>query len=170
MIKKLLAALLVAAAAPVAFADEPQTGRADTAATKDIVETAVGAGKFTKLVAAVKAADLVDTLKGPGPFTVFAPTDEAFAALGDDKLKAVLADKEMLTKILMAHVVKDKSVMAKDVVAMDGKEVNGVMIKVDGEKVVLSTGKSKANVVKTDIKCKNGVIHVIDAVLVPDVK
>ena len=142
----------------------------DAKADKDIVETAVAAKGFTKLVAAVKAADLVDALKGTGPFTVFAPTDKAFDALGEDTLKAVLADKEKLTAILMAHVVKDKSVMAKDVVGMAGQKVNGYEIKVDGDKVSLVKGSQTVNVVKTDIKCKNGVIHVIDGVLMPEAK
>ena len=139
-------------------------------AEKDIVDTAVGAKSFTKLVAAVKAADLVDTLKGAGPFTVFAPTDKAFEALGEETLTKVLADKELLTKILMVHVVKDKAVMASDVVAMAGKEVNGYTVKVDGDKVTLVKGDKVINVVKTDIKCKNGVIHVIDGVLMPSAK
>ena len=142
---------------------------ADDKAEKDIVDTAVGA-KFTKLVAAVKAADLVDTLKGAGPFTVFAPTDKAFEALGEETLTKVLADKETLTKILMLHVVKDKAVMAADVVAMKGKEVNGYTVTVEGEKVTLVKGTQVVNVVKTDIKCKNGVIHVIDGVLMPAAK
>ena len=132
---------------------------------KDIVDTAVAA-KFETLVAAVKAADLVETLKGKGPFTVFAPTDEAFKKLGDEKIKAVLADKELLKKILLAHVVVEKSVMAADVVKMDGKKVNGFEIKVDGDKVTLGGAK----VTKTDIKCSNGVIHVIDTVLIPETK
>ena len=131
------------------------------------MDTAVGAKTFTKLVAAVKAADLVDTLKGAGPFTVFAPTDKAFEALGEETLTKVLGDKELLTKILMVHVVKDKAVMAADVVAMAGKEVNGYTVKVDGDKVTLVKGDKVVNVVKTDIKCKNGVVHVIDAVLMP---
>jgi uncharacterized surface protein with fasciclin (FAS1) repeats len=139
----------------------------DAKPTKDIVETAVGTKGFSKLVAAVKAADLVDTLKGEGPFTVFAPTDKAFDALGEETLKKVLADKETLTKILMVHVVKGKSVLAADVVKLDGKEVNGHTVKVDGEKVFLVQGDKKIQVVKTDVKCKNGVIHVIDAVMMP---
>ena len=164
MIKKLLASMLVAAIAPLAFVS---TARA---ADKTIVETAAANPDFSTLVKAVKAAGLADTLSGPGPFTVFAPTNEAFAKIPADKLNAVLADKELLTKILMAHVVKDKAVMASDVMAMDGKEVNGFKIKVDDGKVCLMNDKCKAMVTKTDIKCSNGIIHVIDTVLMPDSK
>ena len=161
--KKLLsAAFAMALVAPI-FAD-------DAKAEKDIVETAIEAKGFTKLVAAVKAAELVDTLKGAGPFTVFAPTDKAFEALGEETLTKVLADKPLLTKILMVHVVKDKAVMAADVIKLDGKEVNGYTVKVDGEKVTLVKGDTTVKVVKTDIKCKNGVIHVIDTVLMPAAK
>ena len=156
MIQKILASLFVAAFATTV-----------SAADKNIVETAVGNKQFSTLVTALKKADLVDTLGGTGPFTVFAPTNKAFAKIPADKLNAILADKELLTKILMAHVVKDKAVMAADVVAMDGKEVNGFMIKVDDGKVCLANDKCKAMVTKTDIKCSNGVIHVIDSVLIP---
>jgi len=159
MFKKLFSVAVALALVAPAFAD-------DKAAEKDIVDTAVGAKTFTKLVAAVKAAELVETLKGEGPFTVFAPTDKAFEALGDEKLGKVLADKELLTKILMVHVVKGK-VMAADVVGLAGKEVNGYTVKVEGGKVSLVKGEQTVNVVTTDIKCKNGVIHVIDAVLMP---
>ena len=159
MIQKMLAGLFVAAFATTV-----------SAADKTIVETAAGNKDFSTLVTAVKKAGLADTLSGPGPFTVFAPTNKAFEKVPADKLDAILADKELLTKILMAHVVKDKAVMASDVVAMDGKEVNGFTIKVDDGKVCLSNDKCKAMVTKTDIKCSNGVIHVIDSVLVPDSK
>ena len=134
----------------------------ETKATKDIVDTAVAAGSFKTLVTALKAADLVETLKGKGPFTVFAPTDAAFAKIPEDTLKAVLADKKALTKILMAHVVAGKSVMAADVVKMSGEKVNGFEI---GTKNGVTLGMAK--VVKTDIACSNGVIHVIDTVLMP---
>ncbi len=142
--------------------------RADDKPAKDIVDTAIEAKKFETLVTALKAADLVDTLRGAGPFTVFAPTDEAFKKLGDETIKKVLADKELLKKILMVHVVKDKSLMASDVVKLDGEKVNGFTIKVTDGKVTLSNEKSKVTVTKTDIKCKNGVIHVIDAVMIPE--
>jgi uncharacterized surface protein with fasciclin (FAS1) repeats len=131
----------------------------------DIVDTAVAAGAFSTLVKAVRAAGLVETLKGTGPFTVFAPTDEAFAKLPAGTLDAVLADKAKLAAILTYHVVPGK-VMAADVVKLtSAKTVNGqtVKIAVDGGKVMVDG----ANVVKTDIAASNGVIHVIDAVLLP---
>jgi uncharacterized surface protein with fasciclin (FAS1) repeats len=132
---------------------------------KDIVDTAVAAGSFNTLVTAVKAADLVDTLKSPGPFTVFAPTDEAFAKLPEGTLDALLKDKEKLAAILTYHVVPGK-VMAADVVKLTSAKTAGgpaLAIKVQGETVMVDNAK----VVKTDIKCSNGVIHVIDAVVIP---
>ena len=134
---------------------------------KDIVDTAVAAGSFGTLVAAVKAAGLVDTLKGEGPFTVFAPTDEAFAQLPAGTVEDLVKpeNKEKLTAILTYHVVAGK-VKAADVVKLSSaKTVNGkeVKITVDGDKVKVDG----ANVVKTDIVTKNGVIHVIDAVILP---
>ena len=130
----------------------------------DIVDTAVAAGNFKTLVTAVKAAGLVDTLKGPGPFTVFAPTDEAFAKIPKDKLDALLKDKAALTKVLTYHVVAGK-VMAADVKAGPVKTVEGasLMVSVSGGKVKVDN----ANVIKTDIVTDNGVIHVIDAVIMP---
>ncbi|MFK7964664.1 MAG: fasciclin domain-containing protein [Burkholderiaceae bacterium] len=130
---------------------------------ENIVEVASGAGSFNTLVTAVKAAGLVDTLSGKGPFTVFAPTDEAFAAIPKDQLDALLADKEALQKVLTYHVVSGK-VMAADVKAGEVPTVQGQSIKVStdgGVKV------DAANVVKTDITASNGVIHVIDAVILP---
>jgi uncharacterized surface protein with fasciclin (FAS1) repeats len=137
---------------------------ADTAA-KDIVDTAVSAGSFQTLVKAVQAADLASTLKSPGPFTVFAPTDEAFAALPKEKLEALLKDKQALTAVLTYHVVPGK-VMAADVVKVSSAKT------VQGQPLAISTqGKevrvNNARVVKTDILCSNGVIHVIDAVVLP---
>ena len=134
---------------------------------KDIVDTAVAAGSFNTLVAAVKAAGLVETLKGDGPFTVFAPTDEAFAKLPAGTVEALLKDKAKLTRILTYHVVSG-NVMAKDVVKLNGKsaktvEGSSVSITVKGGKVMVDN----ANVVKTDIACSNGVIHVIDTVIIP---
>lgn len=132
---------------------------------KDIVDTAVGADQFKTLVAAVKAADLVDTLKGKGPFTVFAPTDDAFAKIPKDKLQALLKDKKALTSVLTYHVVSGKF-MAADVVNLDSaKTVQGQSVT-----IVAKDGKvtiNGANVIKTDIVCGNGVIHVIDAVILP---
>ena len=137
------------------------------AADKDIVDTAVEAGQFQTLAAALEAADLVSTLKGTGPFTVFAPTDAAFAKLPagtvDDLLKP--ENKDKLTAILTYHVVPGK-VMAADVAGIDeAKTVNGKMIdvQVDGSAVKVN----EAAVTATDIVASNGVIHVIDAVILP---
>jgi len=130
----------------------------------DIVDVAVGAGSFETLVTAVKAAGLVDTLRGEGPFTVFAPTDEAFAKLPKDQLSALLADKEALTAVLSYHVVPGK-VMAADVIGLDSAtSVQGSNITIDTSDGVKVDG---ANVVMTDIEATNGVIHVIDAVIIP---
>lgn len=137
------------------------------AAEKDIVTTAVEAGSFKTLAAAVTAAGLVETLQGPGPFTVFAPTDEAFAALPAGTVETLLKpeNKQKLVAILTYHVVAGK-VMASDVVKLDAaKTVNGqrVAIKVaDG-----TVSVAGAKVLKTDIACSNGVIHVIDRVILP---
>ena len=137
---------------------------------KTIVEVAVGSDDFQTLVAAVKAADLVDTLSGKGPFTVFAPTDEAFGKLPKGTLEDLLKpeNKKKLAGILTSHVVAGK-VMAADVVKLKNADtVQGqkVRIRVKDGKVMIN----RANVVKTDIACKNGVIHVIDAVLLPPQK
>lgn len=133
----------------------------------DIIDTAVAAGSFKTLAAAVTAAGLVPTLKGAGPFTVFAPTDEAFAKLPAGTVESLLKDIPKLTAILTYHVVAGK-VMAADVVKMDGKTaatVNGASLKVSTTGGVKLNGT--VNVVKTDIECTNGVIHVIDSVLLP---
>lgn len=134
---------------------------------KDIVDTAVGAGSFNTLVAAVQAADLVDTLKSEGPFTVFAPTDDAFAKLPPGTVEDLLKpeNKDKLKAILTYHVVSGKF-MAKDVVTMKMAEtVNGqsFMINMDADTVMVDNAK----VVQTDIECSNGVIHVIDTVILP---
>ncbi|NCV26390.1 MAG: fasciclin domain-containing protein [Betaproteobacteria bacterium] len=134
-----------------------------TAQAQDIVDVAVGAGSFNTLVTAVKAAGLVDTLKGAGPFTVFAPTDEAFAKVPKETLDALLADKDKLTAVLTYHVVPGL-VMSKDVSAGKVKTVQG------SELTITTDGGVKvddANVVKADIVTTNGVIHVIDAVVLP---
>lgn len=130
----------------------------------NIVETAIGAGSFTTLVAAVQAAGLVDTLSGPGPFTVFAPTDEAFAALPAGTVEALLADIPQLTKILTYHVVAGK-VMAADVAKLTtATSVQGGELTFDTSSGVKVNG---ANIVQADIEADNGVIHVIDAVILP---
>ena len=131
---------------------------------KNIVDTAVEAGIFNTMVTAVKKAGLVETLSGEGPFTVFAPTDEAFAKIPQDTLNAVLANKDKLTAILTYHVVAGK-VMAKDVMGLsEAKTLQGGKVTIDtasGVKI------NDAKVIKTDIECTNGVIHVIDTVLMP---
>ncbi len=134
---------------------------------KDIVDTAIGAGSFNTLVAAVSAAGLVDTLKGPGPFTVFAPTDEAFAALPAGTVESLLepANRDQLVAILTYHVVPAK-VMAADVAGqtVTAKTVNGAKLTVDGRKGVMI---NDAEVVQADIMASNGVIHVVDKVILP---
>mgnify|MGYP005849355919 CR=1 FL=1 len=135
------------------------------AATPDIVDIAVNDGRFTTLVTALQAANLVDTLKGEGPFTVFAPTDEAFAALPAGTLEGLLADIPALTDVLTYHVVPGK-VMAADVVnlaAADTVQSEPISISVDGATVKVN----QANIIITDIEASNGVIHVIDAVILP---
>lgn len=133
----------------------------------DIVDTAIAAGSFTTLVAAVQAAGLVETLKGPGPFTVFAPTDDAFKALPAGTVESLIepSNKEKLVKILTLHVLPAK-VMAADVTGqkMSPKSVSGDELHVDGTNGVTVSG---AKVVKADIACSNGVIHVIDKVILP---
>jgi uncharacterized surface protein with fasciclin (FAS1) repeats len=133
------------------------------AQAQDIVDVAVKAGSFKTLVAAVQAAGLVDTLKGAGPFTVFAPTDEAFAKIPKATLDALLADKAALTKVLTYHVVPGK-VMAADVKAGKVKTVNGqeLTVKTEGGVMVDS-----AKVTAVDVAATNGVIHVIDSVVLP---
>jgi len=133
----------------------------------DIIDTAVAAGSFKTLAAALTAANLVDTLKGVGPFTVFAPTDEAFAKLPAGTVESLLTDIPKLAAILTYHVVAGK-VMAADVMTMDGqsaKTVNGATLAISTNDGVKLNGNS--TVVKTDIACTNGVIHVIDTVLIP---
>lgn len=132
---------------------------------KDIVDTAVAAGSFNTLATALTKAGLVDTLKGEGPFTVFAPTDEAFAKIPADQLDAILADKETLVSILTYHVVPGK-VLAADVINLTSAKT------VQGSEASISTENGvkidNANVVQTDIETSNGVIHVIDTVILPN--
>ncbi|HMO51333.1 MAG TPA: fasciclin domain-containing protein [Kiritimatiellia bacterium] len=136
-------------------------------ASMDIVDTAVAAGSFGTLVAAVQAADLVDTLKGEGPFTVFAPTDEAFAKLPEGTVENLLKpeNKAQLQAVLTYHVVAGK-VMAADVVNLTSAET------VQGQSITITVGEEgvtvdNAKVIKTDIETSNGVIHVIDSVILP---
>jgi uncharacterized surface protein with fasciclin (FAS1) repeats len=135
---------------------------------QDIVETAVAAGSFNTLATALQAADLIGTLKSPGPFTVFAPTDSAFAKLPPGTVEDLLKpqNKQKLTSILTYHVVPGR-VMAADVVNLNSaKTVNGqsLTIRSDMDGVMVDN----ARVIQTDIKCSNGVIHVIDAVVLPN--
>jgi uncharacterized surface protein with fasciclin (FAS1) repeats len=136
-----------------------------TQADKDIVDTAKEAGSFTTLLTAAAKAELVDTLKSDGPFTLFAPTDEAFARVPKETLDALLKDKAKLKEVLLYHVVEG-NVMAADVVKLDStKTVQGqlIAIQAQGGKVMIN----KATVTKADIKTSNGVIHVIDTILLP---
>jgi uncharacterized surface protein with fasciclin (FAS1) repeats len=131
----------------------------------DIVDVAQSAGSFNTLVAAIQAADLVEVLKSDGPFTVFAPTDDAFAKLPDGTLDSLLADKAALTNVLTYHVVPGK-VLAADVAGLtSAKSVQGQDIKIDTSSGVRV---DQANVIKTDIIASNGVIHVIDSVILPN--
>ena len=140
----------------------------DDMAKGDIVEVATKAGQFNTLTTALTEAGLVDTLKGDGPFTVFAPTDEAFDKLPEGALDGLLQDKEQLKKVLLGHVVKGKAVKASQVTQMDGQSVetaagNSVQISVKDGEVMLGDAK----VVKTDVAASNGVIHAIDTVIMP---
>ena len=170
--KKFLVAMTATAAIaggiPLAIAGSGAYNTSATAAPMaqaDIVDTAVAAGQFKTLAKALTEAGLIDTLKGPGPYTVFAPTDAAFAKIPADQLNALLADKAKLTKVLTYHVVPG-TVMAKDVKSGMVKTVEGQALTID----VSSTGVKvdDAKVIKTDIIAKNGVIHVIDTVVVPN--
>lgn len=162
----MVAALAAVFTAPAIASAQANTTK-DKKPMKNIVQVAVEAGSFNTLVAAVKAAGLVETLSGPGPFTVFAPTDAAFAKLPAGTIDALLADKEKLTSILTYHVVSGK-VMAADIIKSNGatpKTVNGLPldIAVRGGKVYVNG----VNVVTADVQASNGVIHIIDAVLLP---
>jgi uncharacterized surface protein with fasciclin (FAS1) repeats len=161
---RILALTLITASLAAFNAAQAQSS---AASQKDIVAVASSAGSFNTLVAAVKAAGLVETLQGPGPFTVFAPTDEAFAKLPKGTVEDLLKpeNKEKLVAILTYHVVAGK-VMAADVKTMKAKTVNGKELDVkvaDGAVTV-----DKAKVVKTDVAASNGVIHVIDTVVLPN--
>lgn len=132
---------------------------------KNIVETAIAAGSFGTLVEAVKAAGLAETLSGPGPFTVFAPTDDAFSKLPAGTVEKLLADKEKLIAVLTYHVVSGKH-MASEIAAKSSMpSLQGGELNVDtSDGVMIGSGK----VTQTDIECANGVIHVIDTVLIPN--
>jgi uncharacterized surface protein with fasciclin (FAS1) repeats len=161
--KLLFSALCTAALC--GFALTASAGDMAKAKSADIVDTAVAAGDFKTLAKALQVAGLVDTLKGPGPFTVFAPTDEAFAKLPAGTLDALLKDKAKLTQVLTYHVVAGK-VTATDVVKLtSAKTVQGQSLPIDaGMGVKVGTAK----VIKADVMASNGVIHVIDSVLIPN--
>ena len=150
----------------IAFSSTVHAGSSAAKATQDIVGVASSAGTFNTLVAAVKAAGLVETLQGAGPFTVFAPTDEAFAKLPAGTVESLLKpeNKEKLASILTYHVIPGK-VMASDVKTMQAATVNGqkLAIEANGNGVTVNGAK----VLKTDIPATNGVIHVIDTVVLP---
>jgi uncharacterized surface protein with fasciclin (FAS1) repeats len=155
------------------LANDMPAAPGDDVATADIVDTAVAAGDFSTLVTAVQAAGLEETLRGPGPFTVFAPTDAAFEALPEGTLDSLLQDPTgQLADILTYHVLADE-VQASDVVMLDGQEVatvNGASftVNVDGDAVTLTDAAGNdVAVTATDVMASNGVIHVIDAVLMP---
>jgi uncharacterized surface protein with fasciclin (FAS1) repeats len=156
-LKYLGTAAMLAAAAPLSAQDNRANG--------DIVETAVAAGSFKTLVAAVQAAGLVETLKGKGPFTVFAPTDEAFAKLPAGTVDALLKDKAKLAAILTYHVVPGDVRAAAAMTLTSARTVNGQSLKVSAKDGTVMIDNAK--VVKADIVAKNGVIHVIDTVVLP---
>ncbi|MCW5935104.1 MAG: fasciclin domain-containing protein [Fimbriimonadia bacterium] len=135
---------------------------------KDIVDTAIGAGQFKTLVSLVQAAGLVDALRSDGPFTVFAPTDAAFAKVPKATLDALGKDKEALKQVLLYHVVSGKVTSGQVVKVNKAKTLQGsdVKVKVSGKNVMINNAK----VVKADIECTNGVIHVIDTVILPPAK
>ena len=164
MIRRLLIA--VSAVAVFAAAAAPTADAQPRNKNQDNIQTAQAAGSFNTLLKAIRLADLQGKLKTGGPYTVFAPTDEAFAKLPPETLAAVLADENLLRSILLYHVV-DGAVFAKDVVGLTSVEtLNGatISIAVVGGGVVLN---GTSNVIATDIAAKNGVIHVIDTVLLP---
>jgi len=159
MIKQIFSAAFVAAALVAAPAADVQAQQGD------IVEVATAAGDFNTLLAAVTAADLVETLESEGPFTVFAPTDEAFAQIPPEQLSALLADKEALTQVLLYHVVPGKVEAAQVVELTSAQTASGQNVTIQ----VVDGGVKidGANVVATDIAASNGVIHVIDQVILP---
>jgi uncharacterized surface protein with fasciclin (FAS1) repeats len=166
VMKRLAFALALAASASACGGSSKpaSTTTTEAAATTDIVDTATAAGSFKTLLAAVEAGGLVETLKGPGPFTVFAPTDEAFAKLPPGTVDALLADKTKLVAVLTYHVVAGNVSSAQVTGMTEATTVQGGMIKIDtasGVKI------NNATVIKADVAASNGVIHVIDTVLLP---
>lgn len=160
-LKHLFGALAFTALALPAAADHHKEAK------KDIVETAVEAGSFETLVAAVKAADLVDALKGEGPLTVFAPTDEAFAKLPEGTVESLLKEenKDRLVSILKYHVVSGKVMAETAMTLTEAETLNGEKVGIEKKESGLYVGGAK--VVKADVKTSNGVIHVVDSVILP---
>lgn len=165
--------LVTALALTVAGVAAAQMAAQQPSATKNIVATAVAAGQFKTLATALQAADLVSALEGPGPFTVFAPTDSAFAKLPAGTLDALLKDKAKLTAILTYHVVPG-IVTAKDLASqadaqsyVNLKTLNGAMLRLHLAGPAVHVGSDMANVTAADVKASNGVIHIIDAVVLP---
>ena len=167
MKKRTLYTLLISAMLLVGICMGASNSMDTSPGGKNIVDTAIAAGNFKTLVTALQTAGLADTLKGEGPFTVFAPTDAAFAKMPKDQLNALMANKTQLTAILTNHVVPGE-IMSSDL-------KNGMMVKtVQGENLIISLANggvmvNDAKVVQADIVCTNGVIHVIDTVLIPKV-
>jgi uncharacterized surface protein with fasciclin (FAS1) repeats len=159
MTKCILLPIVVAASAVLL-----STSSAIAEDKKDVIDTAVEGGQFKTLVTAFKEAGMTEALKGKGPITLFAPTDEAFQKVPEEKLKTLLADREKLKKVVMAHIVSGKDLRGAEVAKLNGQTLNGFVIKADADKVMVG----KATVTKADITCSNGVIHVIDVVLMPD--
>ena len=160
----LFAVIVSLVGAPLALADTKTAPKA-MMAKADIVDTAIAAGSFKTLAKALTEAGLVDTLKGPGPFTVFAPTDAAFAKLPKGALEALLKDKKKLTAVLTYHVVAGK-VMAADAAKLTtAKTVNGASLTIKAKDGGIMIDGAK--VTKADIEASNGVIHVVDTVLMP---
>ncbi len=165
VIMQLFVGMMFLLFASLAIAGSYGYGKHSAKAKHDIVDTAAQAGNFDTLLTAAKAAGLVDTLKGDGPYTLFAPTDEAFAQIPADDLNALLMDKEALTKVLTNHLIRGK-VTASEVVKIDSAEtMAGQSVKISnsyGVKV------NDAKVIKTDIMASNGIIHVVDKVIMPN--
>ena len=157
-------ALMTSLMTAVAMAGHHNEGE-NKQAKKDIVETAIDANNFTTLLAAVKQAGLVDALKGDGPYTLFAPTDEAFAKIPQSQLQALLNDKKMLTSVLTYHVVADNIPSSEVVKLKQAKTLQGQSISINASNGVKV---DNANVIMTDIVASNGVIHVIDSVIMPN--
>ncbi len=157
-------AALAAMAAPYVLAGSGKSSYGSSGASMNIVETAVAAGNFKTLAAALQAAGLVDTLEGDGPFTVFAPTDEAFAKLPPGTVEGLLQDKAKLTEILTFHVVKGVVTSAEVVKLSSATTLSGKVASIDTRDGVRIDG---AKVIKVDIPASNGVIHVIDTVMLP---